>query len=139
MYTSKSQITNVNYNNRIVKHFWDANYIIQKHYHNLKWYGNIVVICLNSTCYNILRHMHLSIVHTFVSFSNWYIFIYALHYITSNSFTKSSAKQTCLDISECGQKQDITYLDILRNTIYKFNELISSTYLIWYEWKIKNQ
>ena len=38
-----TQTTNFNYNNRIVKHFWDANYIKQKHYHNFNHYGNIFV------------------------------------------------------------------------------------------------
>ena len=36
----------LNYNNKIVKHFWDTNYIIQKLYHNLNQYVKVIVIRL---------------------------------------------------------------------------------------------
>ena len=90
-----------------MKTFWDANYIIQKLYHNLIQYGKVIVIWLfnMSQYYNKYTNNH----YTDVCFFQSLIHItYALLYITSNNFTKSSAKQTCLDILECGQKIDIT-------------------------------
>ena len=42
----------LNYNNKIVIHFWDANYILQKLYHNSNQYGKVIVIWL----FNMSRH-----------------------------------------------------------------------------------